>query len=63
MRKKLKILHYRFQLWRMEARFSDLDLDMTYSNMTYVEYGREHDLLSDLSYEIRNKLKELRDEV
>ena len=62
MRKKLKILHYRLQLWRMEGNFADLDLDMAYSKMTFAEYGKEHDMLCTISNEIRDKLKILRDE-
>ena len=42
MRRYLKVITYKFKLWKINNSFRQLDMDMQCSNMTYNQYLEEY---------------------
>ena len=55
----IKRLWYKFKLWRMDAKYCEIDMDMQCTNMTYKQYCEETDLLKWERERIEAKLNVL----
>lgn len=55
----IKRLWYKFQLYRLGAKYYEIDMDMQCTNMTYKQYCEETDLLKWERQQIEAKLNVL----
>jgi hypothetical protein len=55
----IKRLWYKLQLWRINAKYCEIDMDMQCTNMTYKQYCEETELLEWESNQIEKRLNVL----
>lgn len=55
----IKRLWYKFKLWRIDAKYYEIDMDMQCTNMTYKQYCEETNLLKWVREQIEAKLNVL----
>lgn len=57
--KRIKLLFYKFQLWKVKNDYHELDMDMLYQIMTYEEYNNQIEKLSAKYKKIESKINDL----